>query len=583
MNNIYKKNMRFLKKNANILYSKIINNEDKSTCIEKLARGKKNIIKYIEGNEYRVHSSYDADFQGEVLGKQINSDKCDVVVIFGMGLGYEIKQIIKKVPNKTYMIIEPDTAICKSMLENIHFDEFLLYGTNVKFTLTDNANEIGKELRKVLEKTNTAQVQFIVLPFYASKYIKLVNETFDSIRKIIKEIRVNTATSLVTDRQWLLNYIVNTRYLKDTISIKELGDKFKNIPAIIVGAGPSVELNLEHLKKVYDHALIVGAGNGTRVLEKNNIKAHIVGAMDGNAVSEKIYTDFNLNNNAVLFYSTQVFPTIPNIIGKKKILMNQVAMDNYIYKKLWNVNDNTVFSGPSITNVLAYNLAQMGCNPIIFLGQDLCGQPEKSYSSGTIYDEDSKLNPKLPIEIKNKKNEMCYTNESYLTMKYSMESIINEFKNIKFLNGTDNGLHIMGSTDIDFNKYVDNILSLNEKKSFDLMLEETKGNNNGWVEDINQFIYEIDVEINNIYETLNKAIEGIEGDESSSVKINFINVKEQQLMNFTFYRDVLNSTFRKELEFIYGKDEQIEKMRKIYFYYLEKCHVIKHALNLIKN
>ncbi|MGG7198250.1 motility associated factor glycosyltransferase family protein [Clostridium butyricum] len=583
MNNIYKKNMRFLKRNASILYSKIINNQDKSTYIEKIGKGKKNIIKYIEGNEYRVHSSYDADFQGEILGRQINIDKCDVVVIFGMGLGYEIKQIIKIVPNKIYVVIEPDTAICQRMLENIDFNEFLLYGKNVKFTLTDDANEIGEELRIVLEKNKTTKVQFVVLPFYSHKYMQLVNESFESMRKIIKGMRVNTVTNLVTDRQWLLNYIVNTKYLKDTISMTELNDKFRNIPAIIVGAGPSVELNLEHLKKVYGHALIVGAGNGARVLEKNNIKADIIGAMDGTALSEKIYTDFKLNNNAVLFYSTQVFPTIPDMIGKNKILMNQVAMDNYIYKKIWNINKNTIFSGPSITNVLAYNLAQMGCNPIIFLGQDLCGQPEKIYSSGTIYDEDSKLNTKLPIEIKNKKNEVCYTNESYLTMKYSMESIIKAFKGTEFLNGTDSGVHISGSIDIDFNEYADNTLLLSEKISFDSMLKEIKSDKNDLKEEIQQLICDIDLEINNIYETLNKAIEKIKGNENNAVKINFINVIDKQLMSFSFFRDVLNSTFRKELDFIYGKDEQIEKMRKIYLYYLEKCHVIKHGLNLIKN
>lgn len=583
MNNIYKKNMRFLKKNASVLYSKIIDNEDKSTRIEKVARGKKNIIKYIEGNEYRVHSSFNADFQGEILGRQIDFDSCDVVVIFGMGLGYEIKQIIRTVPNKTYIIIEPDTAICKRMLENIDFDEFLVFGTNVRFTLTDDIDEIEKELRRLLQKNNTAKVQFTVLPFYANRYMELVNQSFDSIRKIIKEIRVNTATSLATDRQWLLNYIVNTKNLKNTIPITEIYNKFKNIPAIIVGAGPSVESNLEHLKKVYGRALVIGAGNGIRVLEKNNIKADIVGAMDGNAVSEKIYFDLKLNNDVVLFYSSQVFPTIPNMIGKRKILMNQVEMDKYIYKKLWKIENKDIFFGPSITNVLAYNLAQIGCNPIIFLGQDLCGQPEKVYSSGTIYDEDSKLNPKLPIEIRNKKNELCYTNESYLTMKYSMESIIKAFKGIEFLNGTDKGLHISGSRDIDFNEYVDNTLLLSEKKSFDSMLREIKGDEVDWAEEINQFICDIDLEINNIYETLNKAIEKIKGNENNATKINFINVIDKQLMSFGFFRDVLNSTFRKELDFIYGKDEQIEKMRKIYLYYLEKCHVIKHGLNLIKN
>ncbi|ETJ36016.1 hypothetical protein Q604_UNBC09687G0001, partial [human gut metagenome] len=71
-------------------------------------------------------------------------------------------------------------------------------------------------------------------------------------------------------RQWMLNYAKNTQYLNETLMVSNI-NKCENIPAIIVGAGPSLELNLSHLKKINRKAVIVGAGNSAKILEENNI------------------------------------------------------------------------------------------------------------------------------------------------------------------------------------------------------------------------------------------------------------------------------------------------------------------------
>ena len=467
------------------------------------------------------------------------------------------------------------------MLENINFKELFCNINRVDLILENDAEKIDEHFRNIINERRTVKIRFVTLPFYANIYSELLEKSINLMKKSIRSIRNNVLTNFNSDRQWILNYVINTKYLNETMPIEVLKDKYKGIPAIIVGAGPSLEANLEHLKKITNQAIIVGAGNGIKVLEANNIKAHIVGAMDGKLVSEKIYKNLVLNKDTTLFYSSQVFNTIPGILNGNKFLMNQVDMDVYINSNCGGASKSR-FSGPSITNVLAYNMSLLGCNPIIFLGQDLCAINNVAYSKDTIYTEDNVSTPNLMIKTFNKNGEECFTSNDFLAMKDNMEIIVNSFPEIQYLNGTENGLKINGAKDIDFNNYVDKVLMLGKNYNIlpkKMFLENSKFRKSSTSDFISN-LYKDTKEINGILEDI---LEVIDSDKNNIQKENNILTRERKLLEICFYKNVLKKVFGNELELVFAEKETIIKKKNIYMYYLDKCNLIIEILKALYN
>ena len=62
--------------------------------------------------------------------------------------------------------------------------------------------------------------------------------------------------------------------------IGEFTDQFRDIPFILVGAGPSLDESIEFLREMQDHAIIVASNSPYRKLINSGIKPHLVVTAD---------------------------------------------------------------------------------------------------------------------------------------------------------------------------------------------------------------------------------------------------------------------------------------------------------------
>ena len=84
MNDIYIRNLRYLKKQSQELYNRVISFENNTVNIKKTKQGKKNLYKKIGENLISVHSSYDPILQGRTISEYAHEDDSDIILIFGM-------------------------------------------------------------------------------------------------------------------------------------------------------------------------------------------------------------------------------------------------------------------------------------------------------------------------------------------------------------------------------------------------------------------------------------------------------------------------------------------------------------------
>lgn len=549
--------------------NKLINIEQGSAQLIRGETGKRTIcVKRPDGNEIFIHSRINPRESAKFISDYTFREQCDIVFLFGLGLGYELREMKKKNPKKVYFVVEPDFEIfnCNLMVNDIRpvMKEINLFVGN-------NENQIIQALNYVIDRYKSIKIQFVVLPPYKVLYKELWNRLINQLRKLLNGYLVAINTNNSQQKKWVRNYVMNLQYINNTYPLEKLAKSFKNKPAIIVGAGPSLEENIETLKFVQNRAVIAAVGSGAGILESNGIKAHIIGAMDGNKAEERIFNNLKYNADSTLFYSSQVYYGVPKLLNGNKFLMNQVEMDEYLHKKL-NWKYSAGYSGPSIANVITHNLSELGCNPIIILGQDMCYSKNKLYAEGARYTkkftEQQLENDPAYIKTVNNKGDEVYTTPALMSFKFESEHIIKNHPSTEYLNGTSYGLIIDGAKNIDFNEYYRNILS--NYKDIDFPAFSNDITTNECADKVKNDLFNELQTVINACEEIVKSIQ-----ENRDNIVNIINENAKVLSTVPLFVNVLMGMLE-FIEYLLPKD-YLGNILNRYLYVLDKCYIMEKA------
>ncbi|MFW2501341.1 motility associated factor glycosyltransferase family protein [Clostridium diolis] len=596
MADTYRKNLRCLKNMSNEVYNRVNNLNIKSVSICKSKNNQLNLVKRFENREIYINSTYNPSEQAKYIAEYALKDDNNIVFIFGLGMAYEIKEMIKKDRNKKYIICEPDMEIFKVMLNYVELESFFNGNNDISLLLYSNSAEIVDNFKAIIKNEDNLNIKFINLPSYAICYKDLINEVQLKIGEFIKITSNNVFTSLFFYNKWYENFITNISNFSETTNIEELFGKFKNIPGIVIGAGPSLKYNLEILRSIGNKAILAAAGSGISTLDSHDIRAHMWGAVDGNETEGRIVEDLKVNKELMLMYSLIVHPSVFECksFTRKFLLCNNV--DDVYFKTRKDKSLNTLYSGSSITNVVAYNLAAMGCNPIIFLGQDCCYSRGKNYAEGSKFyienSEDSGTIARLNengeeineekdklMKVLNRNGEEVYTDKGFLTIKIAMEDVIKRFPNTRFLNGTQDGLNIEGAENIDFNKYCTENIFNNKEYNFNEIVKEIYLNNK---ENDNSTLVMFKTDLNDITKKL-QVLVGFLGEEEKSESIDigkiksFVEIKEKELMAISYYSIVMMFKFS-FIKHIYGNKSEFDKIKYKYLTLLNTCNFLNNTM-----
>ncbi|MFA5519471.1 MAG: 6-hydroxymethylpterin diphosphokinase MptE-like protein, partial [Spirochaetota bacterium] len=242
---------------------------------------------------------------------------------------------------------------------------------------------------------------------------------------------------------------------------------FKGIPAIVVGAGPSLIKSLDFIRENMHRALIVAVDTSYKILLDNGIVPHFCIAVDPQIINAR-YLEGTGETTTVLVADPTVHPSIPRFF-KGPMVMTGVAFDmmKWIESALL-LRGELAHGGSVSTN--AYDFArQTGASPVILVGQDLSFTSGLAHARGAYLDEQmyKRINrfntpqmfnrkqlsfmPKIMVPGKN--NYPVHSNSK-------MMIFINWFENRKdpsLINASADGVFIkgiknIGSNEIFFNK-----------------------------------------------------------------------------------------------------------------------------------
>ncbi|MGD9581367.1 MAG: motility associated factor glycosyltransferase family protein [Vampirovibrionia bacterium] len=373
-----------------------------------------------------------------------DTSKQAITIVFGLGLGYLFKRVFLSSQGRI-ILYEPNIDILKITLESVDFSEEL---KNERVLLLTDKKDLEKAFKKYYLFEDPINMCFS--SFYKQLFPDLIKDISEEV-SMLKGVYNNNYYSLFEiSTEWLDMSLKNFNYFMNSHYIGCLKGKFKNIPAIITSAGPSLSKNIDQLATVKDKALIFSVGASLRVVKKqHNIHpdfAVFIDVTDKAALQVKDIPDIDQMNFILQPYANHNF----YMNETKRKFTYLAANDNFCnwLSKHMKLDITDYYNKGTVAMSALYAAMNFGCNPIILMGQDLAFT-----NDGKIYADESITTEGITSDLKVKgwNGEMLPTNSSYMVFKRYYESLAEEWKGkVRIINATEGGAYINGFEHMSF-------------------------------------------------------------------------------------------------------------------------------------
>ncbi|AZR73893.1 hypothetical protein BBF96_11135 [Anoxybacter fermentans] len=387
--------------------------------------------------EIRLHSIYAPLREAAkfIHSRKKEIDKAKAILVYGLGMGYHLKELEKYLtPNKKVYVLEMNPKILKYTKQVFSISEYKKRG--FIFLVSDNLNKVKSFISNLITEYN--KDEFLLLIHQPS--LKIIPENCLPIRHLLEDWEIKRETFDRYSEVMEKNFEENILRIKDYYFIEPFKNKFKDIPIVIVSAGPSLKYNKHHLLELKGKALIFAVGSVVKLLVKMGLIPDCMVITDPHlSVCRQIE---NLDLEIPLFF----FPTI-----QPQIVQNYKGPKVVLFQKGFEKSENLarkcsftlIETGGSVATTALELAIYFGGNPIIFVGQDLAYTEGKSHVEGsTSYQFKPRLNSRW---VKGINGELISTGKNLSIYLKWIENKIFQNPHIQFIDATEGGAYIEGT------------------------------------------------------------------------------------------------------------------------------------------
>lgn len=207
--------------------------------------------------------------------------------------------------------------------------------------------------------------------------------------------QVNLYTYLAKFPQWMDNLAENMSAIRSGKDIKDL-PRHEGKPAIIVGAGPSVEKykQLDSLSRWLwllrpDDGILIACDKALKPIHATGVVPDLVISTDGDPQVAKFYGDMSGYWAKAVFNALSVHPdtvkACPFPIFWYQSIIDDPRQPNSITRAVHYMTKKTMLQSLGNVGGMAWHIAlYLGCNPIGIMGLDY-GYPADTHIEETIY------------------------------------------------------------------------------------------------------------------------------------------------------------------------------------------------------
>ena len=453
--------MSYLENNLKLLNdnlrNKIISSHENSASIILTPKELPVVEVKHDGRNIPLHSRFDPVKEAERFVSEISDFTFDLFVIYGFASAYHIEQILNKI-NKysNVLIIERSPDVLKKSIESRDLSEILKDERVIICTDPDES-----EFADLLKGKSSNRVTFIFHRGSSQVFGDYYNNINNSIKTYFSNKEVNIATLSKFERLWSSNSARNIRRIVTTEPVNIFFDRFKDIPAIIVCAGPSLSDSIEFIKSNKDKALIIAVDTSYYLLKRYSIEPHFCVSVDPQIINAR-YFENSSETETILVTDPSTHPSVFRFFKGRTVMISSLFENVRWIEKITGEKGEVTHGGSVSTN--AYDFAvKTGANPIILTGQDLSFTSNLAHARGSYLDEQMHIRTKrffseqdfnrkqlnaLPkIFMKGIKSPQVFTNQKMIIFKNWFE----KHNSLSLINASSDGVILNGIKHADAN------------------------------------------------------------------------------------------------------------------------------------
>ena len=448
----YDANLELLKKHHFTTWEYITQNQPEPLGeISHAPNGNPNlIVTDSHGNLVTLHNETNPEKEALDFLERVPEDHKGFVAILGMGLCYSIFRILKERPQlQRLAIFELEPGIFVQTLRHMDLSPIL---KDSRLILSIGTNIMLPEV--LAAAARTLQLENASVFHHQPSFnfnLEGYNQLKDDLFAHLNDLNVGGATTRVLGGTFLNNRFKHITTIHHHLLLEQLKNKFNGVPAILVAGGPSLDKNIHLLKQVQDKAVIIAVDTVLPTLLKNEVHPHFLTCIDSNDLTFEKFADIISSvKDTALICSSWVNPKTPKTFPADQVFWTFTSgpMERWFNSLL----GGDLFTGGASTvahlNLIAAYI--LGCEPIIFMGQDLAypGPDSSSHAKGTVL-QGSAPSDILSTHVEGEtvtgmNGEILRTNRSFLMMKKFFESAI-AASDKPHINATEGGANIEGT------------------------------------------------------------------------------------------------------------------------------------------
>ena len=319
----------------------------------------------------------------ETLGiLQRNATVCMV----GVGNASYLDELVEKIEKRlTIIVYEPSLQIFLKFLEMQEIEEWMKKHLII-FWVDGLKDMDDKHMREILGKVLSYEMleysKNFILPNYDILFAEKVRDFF----KICRDIALGQLMRFNTNKTFsgimVKNLFSNAKYLCNGYKTTQLPSVIPtNIPGILVAAGPSLNKNINELRKAKGKAFIIAVDTAIKPLLNADIMPDMFAIVDGMKPLELV--KIKEARNIPLLTTLNAAPEILDYHTGMKFFYNEgYQFAEKILLKTGQMIGEVSCGGSVATSIFSL-LYKIGLTTIILVGQDLAYTDNKSHADGT--------------------------------------------------------------------------------------------------------------------------------------------------------------------------------------------------------
>ncbi len=338
--------------------------------------------------------------------------KTSMMLVFGVGLGLHLEKLIDaRLDFQSMVLYEPNIELFVLSMHVIDYQH-----------LIRKLKKRGGNLHIILHSNTQLAASMIVACMNLDDY-GLVNGTyyhihyrFSGLDDCLLKLR---ELSLIAYDGWLedetinaFNTIRNTRMF-DGRAIDNKCKLAHDLPAFVIGNGPSLTKDLDHIYAMQNNAIIISAGTALKSLLDAGIKPDFHTELENTEATglilRRVSLDYDLSD-IIVFLSTCCSPYVAGCF--QKLLFYKRGTNNIILNGMDMAIESIYGVSPSCTNAAMILATKLKCKEIYLFGVDLGSQTlTQTHAKNSVYD-----NNYVTIKASNP-----YDSSNVVSLKHQLE------------------------------------------------------------------------------------------------------------------------------------------------------------------